>query len=101
MAKEKIFIGSVKVIENNWGEFLSIGISQADRNLLDQYKNDRGYCAINIYTNPQGAKYACINPYGAVNPPAPASNPVRRPTPQKGGGQVEQKDDIKLDEIPF
>jgi len=94
--KEKIFIGSTKVIENNWGEFTAISFSKDDKALLDAYSNERGYSTINIFTNPQGLKYACINPYGAVNPPQ-----VQPTTRKASPAKVEQKNDINLEEIPF
>lgn len=89
--KKHIFIGSVKIIETQFGEIIKIGLSPDDRKLLEQYQSQSGWVNINIMTNPQGKKYAVVDTYGL-------EKEVKKEKSPKGG---QTPDEINLDEIPF
>ena len=86
-----IFIGSVKIIETQFGKIIKIGLSSDDRKLLEQYQSQSGWVNINIMTNPQGKKYAVVDTYGL-------EKEVKKKASPEG---VQTPDEINLDEIPF
>jgi hypothetical protein len=58
-----IYIGKVKTIRAKFGEIYAIGLSPADRKLLEQYANEKGYTNLSMLTNREGSKYCIINTY--------------------------------------
>lgn len=94
--QEKIFVGKVKTIQTKFGEMVGLGLSQQDREKLEQYTNQEGWCNILIMTNREGKKYATIDTYSIGKT---TNDPVH--TNLNAIPKVEQKNDINLDEIPF
>jgi len=94
----KIFIGRLNTIKTQYGEIITFAISPKDKEIINQYSNNQGWCNISIMTNKKGDKYAQIDTYSlSKEQMAPSSNS----NDIKPAKIAPESDDINLDEIPF
>jgi hypothetical protein len=97
MNTEKIFIGKLNTIQTQFGEIITIGLSPKDKETINQYSNNQGWCNLKLMTSLKGHKYIEIDTYALNKDKVYQSN-----SDDVAPAKIQQEDDdINLEEIPF
>lgn len=99
MAQEKIFIGSCKVKETQYGELVSIGINEEDIKKLQENMKG-GWVNLNFKRSQEGKPYLEVNTYSGASKPADNSGreTVR---PNKNDAEKAIAQACNDDDLPF